>query len=100
MTNILFTKDICEKNEISGNNSVSQRAQIKNKFSSFKFNLINFVKESEIKITKDNQNFSNFLWENYKSYQLTAIKYIDFIIASLIFFRKIIHNKHLQKSGI
>jgi len=96
--NCLFTIDIGEKND-SNDRISSQRGQMKNKFSSFKYTLINFVKESEIKNTKENQNYYNFLLENYRSYQIIAIKYIKYIISCLMFYKKIIINKDLQNSG-
>lgn len=60
---------------------------------------MNFVKESDIRNLRENQNYFNFILESFRSFQIIAIKYIKYILACLVFFRKIIHNKHLEKNG-
>lgn len=98
LINVIFNKDIAEKCENNGRALSSQRG-IKNKFSFFKFTILNFVRESDIRNFKDNQNTFSTLYESFKSYQIIAIKYIKYLLSALIFLKKIIHNKELDKDS-
>ena len=64
-----------------------------------KFNLINFVKETDSKshILKENKNYFNSLTEKYLIIQHISIKFIKYLLSVIIFFKKIIVIKHLEK---